>query len=363
MLGHSPSGTLSLYDPTGDITLDMTVAQPVPDTNANWFCPGMFVILDGVYEEDGRFTVYTALSPPPERREISADIYGHVDFLGTGITLDMSSANHGGQQGRIMRKLEAALTHVQWVAAGELALDVPRTFQALRQLFTHYADDPPMLFILSGNFSSIPIAPGDANSIRGYKETFDTLATLLADFPGICTHSTLLFVPGDNDPWASHFSGGSATAFPRKSVPEVFLNRVKRVAKNVRCSSNPCRLGYFTSEIVVCRDDVVSRLQRSAIRFSKPPVEDMEMEGDNAAGPTQTPTPAATAVGTEDITLARKLVKTLLDQGQLSPFPVSKRPVLWDFAPHTLSLYPLPTAVATPSPSPTHIPLPAVANT
>ena len=345
MLGHSPSGTLSLYDPTGDITLDMAVAQPVPDTNANWFCPGMFVILDGVYEEDGRFAVYTALSPPPERREISADIYGHVDFLGTGVTLDMSSANHGGQQGRTMRKVEAALTHVLWVAAGELTLDTPRTLQALRQLFTHYTDDPPMLFILSGNFSSIPIAPGDTNSIRGYKESFDTLATLLADFPSICTHSTLLFVPGDNDPWASHFSGGSTTAFPRKSVPEVFLNRVKRVAKNVHCSSNPCRLGFFTSEIVVCRDDVVSRLQRSAIRFSKPPADGMDIEVDNA--PVE-PTPIPAATRSEDITLARKLVKTLLDQGYLSPFPVAKRPVLWDFAPHTLSLYPLPNAVNIP---------------
>lgn len=346
MLGHSPAGTLSLYDPTGDITLDMAVAQPLPDANANWFCPGMFVIVDGVYEEDGRFTVFTVLSPPPERREASAEIYGHVDFLGTGITLDMSSASHGGQQGRTMRQLQAALTHVRWVAAAELTLDTPRTLQALRRLFAHYADDPPMLFVLAGNFSSIAIAPGDTSAIRGYKETFDALAALLADFPDICTRSTLLFVPGDNDPWASHFAGGSTTAFPRRSVPEVLLNRVKRVAKDVRCCSNPCRLGYFASEVVVCRDDVVARLQRSAIRFGKPAAaDDMEIEGDG------TPAPRPTAAASEDVALARKLVKTLLDQGQLSPFPVAKRPVLWDFAPHTLSLCPLPTAVS-PAPAP-----------
>ena len=41
---------------------------------------------------------------------------------------------------------------------------------------------------------------------------------------------------------------------------------------------------------------------------------------------------------------ARKLVKTILDQGYLSPFPLSIRPVLWDHA-SALQLYPLPTAL------------------
>lgn len=42
--------------------------------------------------------------------------------------------------------------------------------------------------------------------------------------------------------------------------------------------------------------------------------------------------------------LARKLVKTILDQGTLSPFPVSSRPVLWDYA-SSLNIYPLPTTL------------------
>ena len=41
---------------------------------------------------------------------------------------------------------------------------------------------------------------------------------------------------------------------------------------------------------------------------------------------------------------ARKLVKTILDQGHLSPFALTTRPVLWDYA-STLQLYPLPTAL------------------
>lgn len=332
MIAYSPSGTLSLYDPTGEITLDTTHAQLLPDANANWLCPGMFTILDGIYEDDGRFTVFTALSPPPERRDTSAEVFGHVDFLGTNISLDLSAPSGGGQQGAMMRKVESALTHIRWVAAGDLTLDTPRTLEALCQLFTHYSDAPPMLIILSGNFSANPVAPGDECAVRAYKESFDALASLLSEFPNICADSTLLFVPGDNDPWASTFSGGSSTCWPRRGVPEVFLGRIKRVVKDVRCASSPCRVGYFTSEAVVCRDDIVGRLNRTAIRFNKPQAEGdgMELDGQQKVD--------------EDIQLARKLVKTVLDQGFLSPFPLNKRPVLWDFA-HTLSLYPLPSSV------------------
>ena len=50
------------------------------------------------------------------------------------------------------------------------------------------------------------------------------------------------------------------------------------------------------------------------------------------------------SAGSSDLQTARKLVKTILDQGYLSPFPPSDRPVLWDYA-GALQLYPLPTAL------------------
>jgi len=45
-----------------------------------------------------------------------------------------------------------------------------------------------------------------------------------------------------------------------------------------------------------------------------------------------------------DLHNARKLVKTILDQGYLSPFNMAIRPVLWDYA-SSLQVYPLPTAM------------------
>lgn len=84
-------------------------------------------------------------------------------------------------------------------------------------------------------------------------------------------------MPGDNDPWASTFSGGAAATLPRRGVPEIFTSRVKRVFQQTKgegageavWSSNPCRVGYFTQEIVVFRDDVVGRLRRNCVNFKK----------------------------------------------------------------------------------------------
>lgn len=108
-------------------------------------------------------------------------------------------------------------------------------------------------------------------------EYFDQLASLLSDFPALTSISTFIFVPGDNDPWASTFSGGSSTTLPRKGIPDIFTSRVKRVFQQSSKSnggealwtSNPCRIGYFTQELVICRDDIVGRLRRNAVSFKK----------------------------------------------------------------------------------------------
>lgn len=186
-------------------------------------------------------------------------------------------------------------------------------------------------------------------------EYFDQLAMVLQDFPGLTSSTTFIFIPGDNDPWASTFSGGASTILPRRGIPEIFTSRIKRVFTQSRSpdsdaiwASNPCRIGYFTQEIVVCRDDITGRLHRNGINFRKPDhpmadVDDQEQEGEEGEEGEE----SAEKMDME-VKNARKLVKTILDQGFLSPFALSTRPVLWDYW-HTLSLYPLPTAVCAPS--------------
>lgn len=419
LLTISPTGTLAIADLTGSIALDLTHAKPIPEDGA-WFAPGMIVLVDGSYEEEdgtvvgglgnaggiggtigGKFIGFFIGGPPCERRKVTLGLtsgeseggltagggFGWVDFLGVGSERAV---------GPKMRKIEARILRPsptqaadpefsggrgRMVMLGELNLDQPQVLQALRKVLSLYASEPedytPCTFVLFGNFNTHAIMARSAGggSIE-YKESFDSLAATLSDFPTLLQSSTFVFVPGDNDGWTSSFSAGAATVLPRKGVPEMFTSRIKKafVSANAEIgkkegggeaiwTSNPARIALFgpTHEVLLVRDNMTSRLRRTAIKFSSKPDQDEEETSDAemAATPpprvreTSLPIPPANETDTETSNtaaadhaqhLARKLTKTLLDQGYLAPFPLTTRPVLWDYA-SALQIYPLPTAL------------------
>ncbi|KAL6711688.1 DNA-directed DNA polymerase epsilon, subunit B [Coniothyrium glycines] len=413
MLTISATGALSLSDLTGTIALDIQHARPIPENGAH-FAPGMIVLVEGSYEEDagttsslggsggiggtigGKFLGFSVGHPPCERRtttlggseevdknSLTGPAFGWTDFLGTG-----SQRATGSRMNKIASKLLDPERPHNIVMASDLHLDKPSTLSALRTLLRTYTPDPtdanpiyPLAIILMGNFSSkasLAGVPG-AGSIE-YKEHFDALASVLSDFQQIVAHTTLVFVPGDNDAWPSAFSAGSATPLPRKPVPQLFTNRIRRVVAEanrevwgvgkakgkegeVIWTSNPSRISWFgvKGEMAILRDDVASRLHRTSIRFSKadPDVEDelpyapstqqAELEAQDAMD-LDLSVPPKPAVQRQhdavdnDTQAARALTRTILSQSHLSPFPLSVRPLHWDFA-HTLNLYPLPTSL------------------
>jgi DNA polymerase epsilon subunit 2 len=416
MLTVSPTGALSLSDLTGTIVLDIQHARPIPENGA-YFAPGMIVLVDGSYEEEygnhgaasistlggtggiggtigGKFIGFSISHPPCERRsttlggvseekdKLSGPAFGWTDFLGVG-----SQRATGARMSRIASKLLEPTSSHNIVIASDLHLDVPSTLSALRTLLRTYTPEStdeqpnyPLAIILMGNFSSkatLAGAPG-AGSIE-YKEHFDALASVFSEFQQLIAHTSLVFVPGDNDAWASAFSAGAATPLPRKPVPTLFTNRIRRAVAEanrevwgagkargkegeVIWTSNPSRLSWFgvKGEMAIMRDDIAGRLHRTSIRFGKPE-EDQTEENmpDASAAPQngesqdamdvdlhQAPPPKETQREPLDpeIQAARTLTRTILSQSHLSPFPLSARPLHWDYA-HTLSLYPLPTAL------------------
>lgn len=423
LLTISPTGTLAINDLSGSIALDLTHAKPIPEDGA-WFAPGMIVLVDGTYEEDsdsggglgntggvggtigGKFIGFFIGGPPCERRSVTLGVggsngegditagggFGWVDFMGVGSERAV---------GPKMRKLEQRLLkrppgnddsggRGRMVVIGEVNLDQPQTLEALKKILGLYATEPeedsPMTFVLMGNFAQYAVmARGGSGGSIEYKEYFDSLASTLSDYPTILQSATFIFVPGDNDGWASSFSAGAATTLPRKGVPDMFTSRIKRVfaAANAEAekekgtktdgeaiwTSNPSRLSIFgpTHEIILLRDNMSGRLRRTAIRFaaekSQTEEEDIEMAGTPPAdGTVSSPAvidvdidtsvqaaeshvaQASGATSDSDLHAARKLVKTILDQGYLSPFGMATRPVLWDYA-SALQVYPLPTAM------------------
>lgn len=435
LLKISPTGVLTLNDLSGSIAVDIQHARPVPEDGA-WFTPGMIVLVDGIYEEEGsrtgpglddnfgvggivggKIVAFSVGGPPCERREITIGVsstgkhghanvgggFGWVDFLGVGSERATGSA---------MRKMETRVLtkappqglaegRARMVICGEAELDNAKTLQALKRVLGLYAAEQagqtPMVVVLMGNFVRYAVMTGGTSggSIE-YKEYFDSLASAVSEYPTMLQNTTFVFVPGDNDPWASTFSAGAATALPRKSVPDLFTSRIKRAFATARSeaekltgkkadgeaiwSTNPARLTLFgpAQEIVLFRDDMSGRLRRNALRFQPPQagtqsepeakiVSDQKVDRDARAVeegqesskgtevdravetaeshiPTSKTHETANSRVLSDLQTTRKLVKTTLDQGYLSPFPTSDRPVLWDYA-GALQLYPLPTAL------------------
>lgn len=429
-----PTGNLAISDLTGSIKLDLRQAQTIPEDSA-WFTPGMIVLVDGVYEEDddaaagskvglsgssgvggvlgGRFQGFFIGQPPCEKRRVTLGVsgpdsdtvgggFGWIDFLGVGSERAMGPRMRRVEQRLLRRPLtddDPDRGRGRIVVLGEMNLDQPRTLQAVKKILSGYANEPegatPLCFVFTGNFTQHAVmARGGSGGSVEYKEYFDSLAAVLAEFPMLLTSATFVFVPGDNDGWASAFSAGAATPLPRKSVPDLFTSRVRRTFANANnevgkkehgsggeavFTSNPSRLSLFgpSHEIVLFRDDITARLRRSAVRLKRPrktPEDEVAVDDDAAAagedvamasdnGTLQHDEDAATPEAMDidlstprkakkhsesevphDILAARKLVKTILDQGYLAPFRQSIRPVHWDYA-SPMHLYPLPTAM------------------
>jgi DNA polymerase epsilon subunit 2 len=129
-------------------------------------------------------------------------------------------------------------------------------------MFEYYSNEDesqiPMSFILIGSFISTPF-PADGYSTT-YKAYWDALADILSNFPGLTKNCAFVFIPGPNDPWTT-----SPGSLPRRGIPEVFTNRIRRLCKDVRFVSNPTRVGYFSQEICVFRGDVADLLIRNRV--------------------------------------------------------------------------------------------------
>lgn len=414
-----PTGDLAISDLTGTIALDVSQAVAIPDDSA-WFCPGMMVLVDGVYEEEeesvgkglsgssgvggtlgGRFQGFFIGQPPCEKRKSTLGIsgldgtdrdqtigggFGWIDFLGVG-----SERAVGSKMRRLERRLlqpapeEDMPSRNRVVIIGEINLDQPRALQALRKILSLYAAEPegtsPLTFVLAGNFTQHAVmARGGSGGSIEYKEYFDALASTFSDFPTLLQSSTFVFVPGDNDGWVSSFTGGASVPLPRKPVPEMFTSRIRRAFATANAeagntgvqgsavwTSNPSRMSLFgpNHELVLFRDDISARLRRTSVTLKRKPAAETDgAPGDDASPDLPSASPAAeddamdldsaaadkpsTSTSSSlplDVKTAQKLVKTILDQGYLSPFRQSTRPVHWDYA-SALHLYPLPTAMA-----------------
>ncbi|KAG5370099.1 DNA polymerase epsilon subunit B [Yarrowia sp. C11] len=383
MLSKNPEQKICLQDDTGRILL-ILAAGCKPDPGV-YYPEGSFVICHGRYIKSGDAEVFVVVNmgpPVAEKRQDTITAYGNMDYLG------LHGNPHGSVVRRIERQVEASMIAEEKrlldqkviVFGGDMHLDNPLTLKALHKVFSTIELEfqasgikKPLAMVFSGDFTSQYQPP------HLYKQGFDKLEELFKEFSSIITGVKIIFVPGQRDPWTNTFPTQNAVV-PLQPLPATMINRIARLCgEDVSMSTNPCRMAYLTQDMVFYRDGISERLRKCNLQLDSAKDDSNDEEEDNieidddgddveiiAAAvnepessfdfgnglsnltrPVDISTPLGSQVGPTNTLSAkeiesRKIVRTICDQGHLSPFNRHDRPVVWDYD-ETLWLSPLPT--------------------
>ena len=315
MITTEEEGTYYLEDQTSSVKIDISKA----DTHIGLFTEGCIVLAQGeVDNETNIFHVHSMAFPPAEERLTSLRAMASMDLT--------KVIGFAPQDSVRLQKLEHAAEDAMFVVLSDVHLDRPDVMVKLRRIFDGFREMPPKLFIFIGNFMSRPLASG-SRDVPEYRKNFRKLANLLREFPTLSDgNSRFIFVPGADDP-------GTAGALPRAPLPRFFAQPVIDALgeDNVDFTTNPCRIRYYTQEIVVMRHNLLNQMRRACIlppQQSEGHAENGEMEEDADSRRTVT----------------EHLAMTIIDQAHLCPLPQTMQPVCWDYD-NAMRLYPLPTMV------------------
>ncbi|RDB22824.1 DNA polymerase epsilon subunit B [Hypsizygus marmoreus] len=302
MLTHNKEGKLCIEDSDGSVELDFSKLDEPGD---GLFTEGCFALVEGEYTEEAKLEIVAIGQPPCESRDTSRSIYGHIDFLGKGATSLLEDSAFSA-------RIREELPDLHFFFLSDVWLDHPQTLPGLQKMFDNCIENSfiPRLIVLCGNFTRRSISHGNSHDVQAYQENFEALADLISSYPLITRSTHFVFVPGPLDVTANG-------TLPRSHLLSTLVTRLQARVPKVHFATNPCRIKFFDQEIVIFREDTMSRMLRNIVGV-KPDV------------------------GSDD--LKRYLVQTILDQAHLSPLTVNIQPTLSDYD-HALRLYPLPTAL------------------
>ena len=288
MIVQVEEGRFYLEDNTAQVPLDMSQAQMLTDGH---FTEGCIVLVEG--EMLGQVLhAHRMGNPIVESRE---EAIATVGLSGTDIFQSISTLSdlEGIRHEEMQHGPEG-----MFVILSNVHLDKPQVMEKLETLFKGMQDMDPV-FVLMGNFLSVPGSPKELSSY------FDDLANLITSIPDLAENGRFIFVPGPQDP-------GLGDILPRPPLPRYCTQSLRQRLPRATFTTNPCRIRYFTKELLVYRNDVTSQLQKASLL------------------------PPKTGSST-----VQHAVKTLLDQGHLCPYPT--QPIYWKMD-HVLRMCPLPDA-------------------
>jgi len=294
MVTQLSHGTYYLEDPSGVVQLDLTETK----FHTGLYTENCFVLAEGWYD-DNIFHVLALGFPPAEPSNTTRAYFGNVNFFGGPSETSLKTST-------VLADMEVNNPDAMFVFLSDVWLDKVSVIDRLRRLFNGYNSMPPTAFVFCGNFLSTVGEHGYAGKL---KEQFKMLGEMISQFSELASHSMFLFVPGPADP-------GSPNIFPRPPLPIHVTQDLAKMVPKAQFLTNPARVQYCTQEIVIFREDIVTKLCRNAIYFP------------------------------ETGEIPSHFAKTITCQAHLAPLPLHTCPVFWDHD-RALSLYPLPDLVIT----------------
>lgn len=101
-------------------------------------------------------------------------------------------------------------------------------------------------------------------------DNFDSLADLIASYPSMARSTHFVFVPGPLDITVN-------SVLPYRPILSTFVTKLKARLPKVHFASNPCRIKFFNQEIVIFREDLMSKMLRHIVGV-KPDVKSEDMK-------------------------------------------------------------------------------------
>ncbi|XP_073109974.1 DNA polymerase epsilon subunit B-like [Elaeis guineensis] len=286
---------------------DLTAAVPIDLANAKitsgFFVENTIIVAEGELLSNGIFQVNTCGFPPLEDREASLSLLMGLDFFGGGVLSTEETLR--------LSELEKKAVNDMFVILSDVWLDNDETMEKLAVVLDGYdsVEVVPSLFVLMGNFCSRPCNLA-FHSFSSLRMQFGKLGEMIEAHPRLKEQSRFLFIPGPDD-------AGPSKVLPRCSLPKYLMEDLQKHIPNAIFSSNPCRIKFYTQEIVFFRQDLLYRMRRSSL------------------------IPPSTEETSDPF---EHLVATITHQGHLCPLPLTVQPIIWNYD-HCLRLYPTPHTI------------------
>ncbi|XP_054720371.1 DNA polymerase epsilon subunit 2-like [Uloborus diversus] len=296
MLTQLKEGQFYLEDPTGVVRLNLSKTT----YKGGLFTENSIVMVEGNYE-DRVFYVSALGFPPAESADVSLSFFQ---------TFHPASSEHSyiHRLSDDLKRSEQIHGDAMFVFLSDVWLDQLKVMQKLQILFAGYSLMPPTVFVLIGNFLSLS---GVGSSSKVFEECFSKLGQLISEFPRLVTESQFVIVPGPDDP-------GVPYVLPRPAIPFSYVGDFKKKVPNAIFASNPCRLQYYSQDILIFREDIISKMCRNSIYTP------WEYE--------------------EKVDIPSLFVKSVIGNAHLLPLALNVAPRYWEYD-YALWLYPLPDVV------------------